>query len=130
MAEFIIGAVSLGVAGPSLVVAFAQCGEYFREQISNFKDAPSLIQEMAKFGSRLYNGRIKDDLALATWAYDQKNISTSLKDAIEDQIDRLKLGLIQADKVLQKSLDKNGEVKRTYFMITGERKLARVIKDQ
>lgn len=48
MAELIIGAVALGVAGPGIVVAVAQCGEYFREEILKYKNAPEMIQELSQ----------------------------------------------------------------------------------
>ncbi len=129
MADLILGAAALGVAVPGIVVAFAQCGEYFVKHLSKFKDAPELIQEMAKYGVEMYDGRMKDNLALMEWAFDQETTSASLKDDLEDQFERLKQSLIQADKVLRKSFDSKGGIRRTYFVVTGERKLRRALND-
>lgn len=128
MAEFIIGAVALGVASPAVVISFAQCGAYFNERISKLKNVPFLVQDMARFGSGLHSGRIKHNISLASWAYGQENISSELKDTLEDQIIRLKEALIQADKVLQRSFDERGQVKRGYFFMQGERKLKKILE--
>lgn len=129
MAEFIIGAVALGVAAPGVVVAFTQCGAYFTEQISKIKNAPSLVQDMARYGTGLHGGQIKQNIDLAAWAYTQQDLTSELKDTLEDQINRLKEALIQADKVLQKSFDERGQVRRGYFFIKGERKLKKILGD-
>lgn len=77
----------------------------------------------------MHNGRIKEYLTLMEWAFDQETTSTNLKDDLEDQVGRLKQSLMQADKVLKKSLDRKGGVRRTYYMVTGERRLRNTLKD-
>ena len=84
---------------------------------------------MANYGIEMYDGRIKDNLALMEWAFDQETTSASLKDNLEDQVERLKQSLIQADKVLKKTFDSKGGIRRTYFAVAGERKLRKALTD-
>ena len=123
MAELILSAVALAVAVPGIAVSFAQCGVYLKDRVDRIKRAPATVVELGTFGHELYSGQLKENLELANWAYSRDDIDTSLKTVVEDQIERLRTGLIAADKILDKCFDEHGKVRRAYFFYPGEKNL-------
>ena len=123
MAELFLSAVALGLAGPGIVLAFADCGKYFKEKIIQYKNAPSTVINLGTFAVELYSGQLKRSLELAKWAYSEDGIDIEIKDALEEQTERLRVGLITADKQLGKCFDARGRLNRFYFLSHGERQL-------
>ncbi|MCJ1377044.1 hypothetical protein MMC17_000134 [Xylographa soralifera] len=123
MAELILGVIAFGVAVPGVAVAFAQCGGYLKDKVDQYKRAPQTVVDLGTFGHELYSGQLKESLQLANWAYCRDDVDASLKIVVEDQIERLRTGLIAADKILDKCFDENGNLKRVYFYYPGEKNL-------
>jgi serine/threonine protein kinase len=121
MAELILGVVSLGVAVPGVAAVFADCGKYIWNRISAFKRAPGTLDELKKFGYDLHSGHLAESIKLAEWAFSQNEVDPSLKSMLENQLERLRLGLLEADKALDKMYEKDGSVKRLSFIFNGER---------
>ncbi|MCJ1225626.1 hypothetical protein MMC12_002275 [Toensbergia leucococca] len=129
MADIILAAVGLGVAVPGLVIGFAECGVYIKARVDQFNNAPSTVLELGKFAQDLSTGGLKEQLNLAAWAHSRNDIDDTLKASIEDQVERLRTALIAADKALDKLFDKDGRVKRTYFVFIGQRKMKLIIEN-
>ena len=72
---------------------------------------------------------MKESLELANWAYSRDDVDASLKIVVEDQIERLRTGLIAVDKILDKCFDENGNLKRAYFFYPGEKNLKASMKN-
>jgi hypothetical protein len=129
MAELILSAVALGLAGPGIALAFADCGKYFKEKIAQFKHAPSAVVKLGTFAYELYGGQLKRSLELAKWAYSEDSIDIEMKDTLEEQTERLRLGLINIDKQLGKCFDARGRLNRLYFLGHGERQLKAMMNE-
>lgn len=129
MAEFIIGAVALGAAVPGIAITFAQCGVYLKDKVNQYRRAPTTVIELGTFGHELHSGRLREFLELANWAYLRDDIDASLKMVAEDQIERLRTGIIAADKVLDKCFDEHGSLKRAFFFYPGEKNLKASMKN-
>ncbi|MCJ1391015.1 hypothetical protein MMC18_003876 [Xylographa bjoerkii] len=123
MAEAILAAVAFGIAAPGIAVSFGQCGSYLKARVDRFNRAPAMVIELGTFGHELHSGQLKESLELANWAYSRDDIDGSLKSVVEDQVDRLRSGLIAADKLLDKCFDEHGNLKRAYFFYRGEKNL-------
>ncbi|KAI9758161.1 MAG: hypothetical protein M4579_003135 [Chaenotheca gracillima] len=128
MAELILGAVSFGLAGPGVVLAFCKCGRYITEKIDSLKNAPLIAQQLKTFGYDLHAGQLKADIELACWALTLEDLDTSLRVSLDDHIERLRAGLLTADRKLSKLFDKNGEVRSGYFFIVGERNVSEAVE--
>lgn len=128
MAELILGAVAFGIGTPGAIVALAQCGDYIKKKVDSFKNAPALVQEIGRFGYDLNQGKIKINIELAEWAYSLEDVDQSTKDAIEELINKLRQLLQEVDHTLSKLFDKNGQTRRMYFTLLGERKTQQVVK--
>jgi hypothetical protein len=128
MAELILGAVAFGVATPGVIIAFAQCGEYIQEKVQTFKDAPVIIKELGKFGRDLHQGQIKINLELAEWANSLEDVDQIIKDSIGDYITKLRTVLIEVEHCLSSMVDRNGQLRRFYFTLVGERKAQQIVK--
>lgn len=128
MAELILGALAFGLGTPGVIVAFAQCGDYLHRKVETFKNTPAIIQELGKFGYELHQGKIKLNLELAEWAYSFENIDQVIKDAIDEHISKLRTLVMEVDRYLRNMTDKNGQVRRLYFTLIGERKVQYVVK--
>ena len=120
MAELILACVTLGVAVPGIVAGFAEAGEYFRKKIDHFQRAPSIITSIGQFGRALHEGQLKNQLALASWAYQQEDIDQGIKDILEDHIERLRIELISVDKQFSRCFDDKGNIRRARFVYSGE----------
>jgi hypothetical protein len=129
MAELILGAVAFGVAGPGVIIAFAECGEYIQKKVQKFKDAPAIIKELGRFGRDLHQGQIKINLELAEWADSLPDIDQIIKDSIGDYIIKLRTVLIEVEHCLSSMIDKNGQLRRFYFTLVGERKAQQIVKN-
>jgi hypothetical protein len=129
MAELILGAVAFGVAGPGVIIAFAECGEYIQKKVQKFKDAPAIIKELGRFGRDLHQGQIKINLELAEWANSLPDIDQIIKDSIGDYIIKLRTVLIEVEHCLSSMIDKNGQLRRFYFTLVGERKAQQIVKN-
>lgn len=123
MAELILAAVAFGVAGPGIAITFAQCGRFLKSKVDHYKQAPDIVIRIGTFGHDLHSGQLKESLALANWAYLEDDVDAGIKDVLEDQVDRLKAGLIAADNQLDKCFDEKGILKKTKFLWSGERTL-------
>lgn len=123
MAELILAAVSLGLAGPGIVLTFAECERYIKAKVDQYKHAPSTVMILGNFGCELYSGQLSQSLELANWAYSQDSIDVKVKDTLEDQIERLRLGLVLVDRQLDRCFDECGVLKRYYFLSRGSRHL-------
>lgn len=128
MAELILGAVGFGLATPGLIIAFAECGDYIEKKIHTFRNAPQVVLEIGKFGHDLNQGRLKIAMDLAKWAYSLDDLDQAIKDSIDDLVNKLVSVLKEADYVLSKLVDKQGNVKRAYLTIIGEKKAGQVVK--
>ena len=129
MAELILAAVALGLAGPGIAVSFAQCGSYLKGRVDRFNQAPATVNKVGSLGHQLNSALFKENLDLAAWAYSRDDIDISLKAIVEDQIERLRSGLIAADKILDRCFDGRGNLNRGYFFFGGEKNLKASIKD-
>ena len=125
MAELILATLAV----PEVIVSFVQCGNYIKEKVEQYKQAPSTVIKVGTFGYNLYNGQLKGNLALAQWAYSQEDVDVSMKDVLEDQMERLRVKLIAVDKQLDKCFDKHGDLRRAYFFYPGERNLRSQMKE-
>lgn len=123
MAELILAAVALGAAGPGIAITFAECGRSLKSKVDHCRQAPDIVVRIGTFGHNLHNGQLKESIALANWAYSQEDVDVGIKDVLEDQIDRLKVGLIAADNQLDRCFDEKGILKRSKFLWSGERTL-------
>ena len=111
MADLILAAVSLSLAGPGIVLIFAKCGRYIKAKVDQYKNAP-----FGTFAYELYNGQLGQSLQLASWAYSQDSIDVKVKDTLEDQIERLRLGLVSVNRELDSCFDERGVLKKYYFL--------------
>ncbi|MDI1491409.1 MAG: hypothetical protein OHK93_002618 [Ramalina farinacea] len=123
MAELILAAVALGAAGPGIALKFAQCGRYLKSKVDHYQQAPDIVVKFGTFGHNLHSGQLNESLVLANWAYSQDDVEVGIKDALEDQIDHLKAGVVAVDQHLDKCFDERGVLKRSKFLWSGERKL-------
>jgi hypothetical protein len=128
MAELILGAVAFGVATTGVIIAFAQCGEYIQEKVQTFKDASVIIKELGKFGHDLHQGQIKINLELAEWANSLEDVDQIIKDSIGDYITKLRTVLIEVEHCLSSMVDRNGQLRKFYFTLIGERKAQQIVK--
>ncbi|KAI9809269.1 MAG: hypothetical protein M1825_002560 [Sarcosagium campestre] len=128
MAELILGAVAFGLAAPGVAVAFCECGRYFEKKVDSLRNAPSVAQKLKTFGCDLHKGQLKADIELAGWASTLEDLDSSLKVSLDDHIESLRVGLIEADRRLSKLFDKDGEVKSGYFFFIGERHVKETVK--
>ena len=129
MVDVILGSIALGVAVPGVVVSFAEGGRYLKKKVDQYKNAPSAAVELGRFGSELHSGQLKENIALAAWPYSQDDVDDGVKNALEDQIERLRSGLTAADKQLESCFDVDGRLKRVKFFCFGERNLRAVISE-
>lgn len=129
MAELILGAVAFGVATPGVIIAFADCGEYIQKKVQTFNDAPAIIKELGRFGRDLHQGQIKINLELAEWANSLEDVDPSIKASIADYITKLRSVLIEVEHCLSSMVDKDGQLRRFYFTIVGERKAQHIVKN-
>ena len=128
MAELILGAVAFGIATPGVIIAFAECGEYIQNKVQTFKDAPAVIKELGRFGRDLHQGQIKINLELAEWANSLEDVDPMIKASIGDYITKLRTVLIEVEHCLSSMVDKNGQLRRFYFTVVGERKAQHIVK--
>lgn len=129
MAELILGAVAFGIGTPGVIIAFAQCGEYIQKKVHTFKDAPAIIKELGTFGRDLHQGQIKINLELAQWANSLQDVDQIIKDSIGEYITKLRAVIIEVEHCLSSMVDKNGQLRRIYFTLVGERKAQQVVKN-
>ncbi|KAH7408786.1 hypothetical protein DE146DRAFT_647191 [Phaeosphaeria sp. MPI-PUGE-AT-0046c] len=128
MAELILGAMAFGVATPGVILAFAECGEYIQKKVQTFKDAPAIIKELGRFGRDLHQGQVKINLELAEWANSLEDVDQIIKESIGDYITKLRTILMEVEHCLSGMVDKNGQLRRFYFTIIGERKAQQIVK--
>ena len=129
MAELILATISLSLAGPSIVLAFAEGGAYIKAKVDQYKNAPSIIINIGTFAYELYSGQLSQSLKLANWAYSQDSIDVTVKCMLEDQIEQLRLGLVSVDRELDRCFDEHGVLKRYYFSTRGSRHLKATRKE-
>ena len=123
MAELILASVAFALAGPGIAITFAQCGRRLMEKVDHYQQAPDIVVKIGTFGLKLRSGRLYESLALADWAYSQDDVHAGIKAVLEEQVDRLKAGLIAADNRLDECFDEKGTLKKTKFFLSGERRL-------
>src|SRR5579862_4805867 len=129
MAELILGVLNAVFPTAGFPTTFAECGRYIGDRVDTFRNAPKIVEELKRFGYSLCDGQLKLDIELAEWAYKADDLDPSLRASLEDHLERLRGGLLAADKILDKLFDKDGEVKRGYFLFTGERNAKRVLEN-
>ena len=129
MADFILGVTGSVLAAPEIALAFAQCGKLLAERVQSFRNAPKIVEDLKRFGWDLYGGTLKLNVELAERALKEENLDTSFKARLEDLLERLRDGLRSADAILQKLSNQDGDVNKTYFLFSGERKLKRVVQE-
>lgn len=128
MAE-VLAIVGFAVAVPGVAISFSQCGDYLQSLVRKFRQAPETIQKIGLFGHDLSQGKLKMDLELAGWVFSQEDIDVLIKDTVEDSLKELQSTLAEAAVMLNSFFDTKGNVRRTYFVLVGERRAARVMSE-
>jgi hypothetical protein len=126
MAE-ILAIIGFAVAVPGVAISFAQYGEYLQNLVAKFTQAPEIIHKIGRFGHDLSQGKMKLDLELAEWVFSQDNIDDLIKDTLEGSLKELQFALADSVAVLNSFFSKNGKVRRTYFVLAGERRATKVM---
>jgi hypothetical protein len=128
MAE-ILAVLGFAVAVPGVAISFARCGEYLEKLVARFTQAPEIIRKIGGFGHGLSQGKLKLDLELAEWVFSQDNIDDLIKDTLEDGLKELQVALAEAAVMLNSFFDKNGKVRQNYFVLIGERRAIKAMRE-
>ena len=121
-----MGEIAFGIlAIPGVTLALIKIGRFIFDRIEAFAEAPQYLQKLKQFGYDVHRGQLEQDFELA--AFLLKDISDqTLKSISESHVTRLKSALEKAQKILEKAINRTGNVDRFYFAASGERKLKEV----
>lgn len=128
MADLALAILGIGLSAPGVAVTYAQFGDYLYETVRSVTNAPKIVVEIGAFGHDLHQGKLKLDLDLAEWAFEQEDLPVALKDSLEDHIGKLRAALLEAKRTLDSLFDRRGEVNRAKFALIGRRKALQTVE--
>lgn len=121
MAEIAFGVLTI----PEVLLSLGKMGKVICDRIEAFRNAPQYLHELKRFGYDVYSGQLQEDYKLVALLLNQVSDRT-LTSISESHIIRLESSLEEAQKILERTLDRAGNVNKLYFASNGERKLKEV----
>jgi hypothetical protein len=121
MGEAAVGIAGLALAVPGVIDLGIKYGEWIVDRVKTFKKARKVLEDLAKFGQELANGKLKSQIAIARKIYTEEGYDKDLKKTLEDQIARLGDELKVVVKFLE-AQDVEQPLGRGLFALRGERK--------
>ena len=121
MADIAFGILTI----PEILLSLVKIGKFIFDRIKAFAKAPQYLQALKQFGYDVHRGQLQEDFKVVALLLNEVSDRT-LTSISESHITRLKSSLEQAQNILEKAIDRTGNVNRLYFAISGERKLKEV----
>ncbi|MCJ1349248.1 hypothetical protein MMC31_007484 [Peltigera leucophlebia] len=118
------------IAVPGSAVGLFKLADVVVERIKCFQHASSSLDKLKDFGYDLCNGNLYLAVQLVeNFITDDRPGNEEIKSLAEKHLEKLRAGLTEAQEILEKSVDGEGQVNRWYYTVEGERKLERILKD-
>lgn len=118
------------IAAPGSALAIGKLAKLIVERIRCFHKAPAVLTELTEFGYDLLDGQLQLSVQLVeNFIAKGQPGNRGQKVGAERHLQKLWAGLTEAQTILEKSMDVDGQVNRVYFAVKGERRLKRALKD-
>lgn len=104
--------IAFGVlAIPEIILSFAKIGKFIFDRIQAFNNAPQYLQELKLFGYDIYSGQLQASFQVVSYLIRETSDST-LRSISERHVTRLESLLDKAQTILDKAIDRTGNVNR------------------
>lgn len=127
MAELILAVVALGLAAPSVIVSFAQCGTYISDRIKTYKDAPAVLIELQSIAEDVIGGQLKVDLEIAEHAFASDEYDQTLKKSLDFHVRGIAIQLADTVKFID-SIALDHTFQKIWFAAVYEKKARQYTK--
>ena len=122
------------LAVPGSTVDLFKLAKVAVERIQTFRYASKSLNELKTFGYDLCDGQLHLAVQLVeSFIINDggggRSGNEEIKTLAEKHLGKLRAGLMEAQGILDKSVDGDGQVKRLYYTVKGERELKRILKD-
>ncbi|KAF5604624.1 serine threonine kinase 33 [Fusarium pseudoanthophilum] len=128
MAELILSAVALGIAIPEFLKTLTKGLEQLAGIATKYRNAPQVLQEISLLARDLGQGKLTLNVSLAEWASRSEGLDPRLRESLYGYLQRLQAAITSTIIAVESLYDKDGALKRFYFSVIGERRLAKAAK--
>ena len=104
----ILAIVGFALSTPGVAVAISQCGQYLKDKIEAFKNAPREIESFKLFAKDLHDGEMKTYWELAERVSTEDTTDPKIRQSFEGDLARLKVLLVNIDQFLDRTMGANG----------------------
>ena len=121
MAEIAFGVLAL----PETLLSIGKIGKFIHDRIEALRKGPLYLQELKQFGYDVHREQLREDCKVLAFLLSETSDPTLISIS-ESHITRLESSLGEAQRILEKAIDRTGNLDRLYFSGSGERKLKEV----
>lgn len=121
MAEIAFGTLAV----PGTLRSIWKIGKFTLDRIEAFRKAPQYLQELKQFGYDIHKEQLREEFEVVAFLLNETSDPTLISIS-KSHITRLESSLEEAQRILEKVIDRTGNVNRLYFSSGGEKKLKEV----